>query len=122
MSDDALEQLADPPPNYGGNVVLTELEERLFVGPTYVYRGEYPRRDPKMRDHAVEKVRRAGGDEPSPTAKPITGLRLDEEGAENAQRPTSNVQRRSEEGKSYGGLGKARFKYRKKSPHRICGV
>lgn len=64
--------------------------EILFIGNTYVYRGPYPRSEGKgaKRDLLVEQVRRRGGDEPSPVAKPITGTGLEEEPGENAQRPT----------------------------------
>jgi hypothetical protein len=42
MKPDALNDLAPPPPGFGRNRI--SIEELLFVGNTYVYRGEYPRK------------------------------------------------------------------------------
>jgi hypothetical protein len=50
---DALKLLAERPPGFGRNILS---EEREFIGNTYVYRGEYPRRDGAL-DHKVEKER-----------------------------------------------------------------
>jgi hypothetical protein len=38
-----MELLAQEPPSFGRNRI--GLDELLFIGPVFVYRGEYPRRD-----------------------------------------------------------------------------
>lgn len=55
MKGSALDELADPPPGFGENILKDDLAVRLFIGPTYVYRGPYPRTEPLPSAWGAEK-------------------------------------------------------------------
>jgi hypothetical protein len=82
MSDDALERLAPPAPGFGKNRI--SVAELLFVGNTYVYRGEYPRREGKQKTSNaqrptsnVELAEEIPTRTHDPSASPITGTGLE---------------------------------------------
>jgi hypothetical protein len=80
------------------------LQELLFWAGTYVYRGEYPRRDEtgSLKTETVKVEEEI----------PETDLLGPEE---------RSASRAAAAAKNQGGGGVARFTYRK-SPHKICGV
>jgi hypothetical protein len=100
MNDAALNDLADPPPAFGGNILQTDLEERLFIGTTYVYRGEYPRRDPLVKKAAVKKNGRAG-------IATVCG-QTSAHGEDEAERDRMSPEERRARGKRHRGEGENR--------------
>jgi hypothetical protein len=68
VKEGALEELADPPPEFGENLVAdyppspgsgATCDEAGFVGNVYVYRGPYPRSD-GTKQHKVERATPSG--------------------------------------------------------------
>jgi hypothetical protein len=65
-----------------------DLEELLFVGNTYVYRGPYPRSDGSKGDHQVERYRGRRGE--APAEEPIVGTGPEKAGREDSESRTED--------------------------------
>lgn len=81
-----------------------DLAEILFIGPTYVYRGEYPRRDSLVAKSAVKKSG-GGGVARFGKTRAMAGIVDDEDEVESDR---MSPEERVERGKSQRGEGENR--------------